>query len=296
MAILVLGANGMLGHQLVHGLTAGHDVTGTVRGAAERYANHPWLGRTRLVGNVEADDFDSVKAAVAAVRPTAVVNCIGIIKQLPAASAPLPSIGINALFPHRLAQLCQAAGARLIHISTDCVFSGRRGNYTEADPSDAEDLYGRTKFLGEVTEPGCLTLRTSMIGRELERRTGLVEWLIGQRGRSVTGYAGAIYAGFTTESLSMLIADILDRFPDLSGLWHVSSDPISKYELLGLVNQALRLGITIEKDETFHCDRSLDGTRFRAATGYRPPPWPDMVRQLKRDPTARFATPEVPTC
>jgi dTDP-4-dehydrorhamnose reductase len=208
---------------------------------------------------------------------------VGVIKQLPAAKAPIPSISINALFPHRLAQLCQACGARLVHVSTDCVFSGRKGRYTEDDPSDAEDLYGRTKFLGEVAGPGCLTLRTSIIGRELDRRTSLIEWFLSQRGRTVTGYARAIYTGLTTRALSELIGDILERHPDMSGLWHAASDPISKYDLLELVNRALSLGITLQRDESLVCDRSLDSTRLRKAIGYQPPSWPEMVRQLAGD-------------
>jgi dTDP-4-dehydrorhamnose reductase len=285
MNILILGATGMLGHKLMQLLSRRFEVTGTVRGPATIYANHPVLGQMALLGDVQAENFDSVVRALASIRPNAVINCIGIIKQLPAAKAPLPSIAINALFPHRLAQLCQAAGIHLVHISTDCVFSGRKGMYTEDDLSDAEDLYGRTKFLGEVTGPRCLTLRTSIIGRELQTRSGLIEWFIGHRNGTVAGYAKAIYTGFTTKVLAELIGNVLERYPGLSGLWHVSSDPISKYELLGLVNQAFRLGITINRDETFICDRSLNSTRFRETTRYEPPAWQDMIAQIASDPT-----------
>lgn len=285
MAILVLGATGMLGHKLMQVLSGRFATTGTVRGSTAQYAEHPVLGPMRLVGDVQAESFDSVVRAFTIVKPTVVINCVGIIKQLPAAKAPLPSITINALFPHRLAQLCQAASVALIQISTDCVFSGRKGNYTEDDPSDAEDLYGRTKLLGEVTGSGCLTLRTSIIGRELQNGLGLVEWFIAQRSGKATGYSRAIYSGLTTQALAELIGDILEQRPDLTGLWHVSSDPISKYELLGLVNQALHLGVTLAPDETLVCDRSLDSGRLRKALGYQPPRWQDMVTQLAGDPT-----------
>jgi dTDP-4-dehydrorhamnose reductase len=243
------------------------------------------MGGMRLHGYVQVEAFDSVIGALAAVRPAAVINCVGLIKQLPSAKSPLPAIGINAHFPHRLARLCQATGARLIHISTDCVFSGRRGRYTEDDPSDAEDLYGRTKFLGEVGGPACLTLRTSIIGRELRGQVALLEWFLQQRGRTVKGYARAIYTGVTTRTLAGVMADLLERHPDLSGLWQVASEPISKYELLQLVNRAFGLGATIERDESFVCDRSLDGSRFRQATGWQPPSWPQMVQELADDPT-----------
>ena len=276
----------MLGHKLLQILSRrGMEAVGTVRGSANTYANHPILGSMTLVGGVRAEDVDSVVNALAAVRPAAVVNCIGIVKQLRAAKDPLASIYVNALFPHRLAQLCHAAGARLIHISTDCVFSGRKGRYTEEDVSDAEDLYGRTKFLGEVTGPGCLTLRTSIIGRELANRASLIEWFIGQRGKTVSGYARAIYTGLSTLAIADVIVDVLERHPDLCGLWHVSSEAISKYELLNLVNQEFNLGVTIMRDETFVCDRSLDSTRFREATGYQQPSWREMISQMASDPT-----------
>ncbi len=286
MTILVLGATGMLGHKLLQVFSQSSlDAMGTVRGSAKTYANHPILGSMNLVGGVRAEDLDSVVHVLAAIRPDAVVNCIGIIKQLPAAKDPLQSIAVNALFPHRLAQLCQAAGVRLIHISTDCVFSGRKGRYTEEDVSDAEDLYGRTKFLGEVAGPGCLTLRTSIIGRELANRASLIEWFIGQRGKTVSGYAQAIYTGLSTLTIAGVIIDVLERHQDLCGLWHVSSEAISKYDLLNLVNQEFDLGVTIMRDETFVCDRSLDSTRFREATGYRPPSWRAMISEMASDPT-----------
>jgi dTDP-4-dehydrorhamnose reductase len=285
MVVLVLGATGMLGHKLMQVLADRFEVHGTVRGPAERFARHPVLGAMSLVGGVEADDLDSILAAAERVRPEAVINCIGVIKQLPAAKAPIPSLRLNALFPHRLAQLCRATAARMIHISTDCVFSGRKGDYVEADLSDAEDLYGRSKFLGEVTGPGALTLRTSIIGRELEGRSGLVEWFLSRKGGEANGYARAIYSGFTTEVLARVIGDVLERHPRMEGLWHVSSEPINKYDLLGLVNRQLDLGIALGRDETFVCDRSLNSARFRAETGFEPPPWPEMIRRFAADPT-----------
>jgi dTDP-4-dehydrorhamnose reductase len=283
MKVLILGTTGMLGHKLMQVLGGRFDVTGTVRKDATFYAEHPILREMQLVGGVEAERFDTIVGALAHTQPAVVINCIGIIKQLPAGKEPLLSIAINALFPHRLAQLCRVAGARLIHISTDCVFSGRKGNYIETDVSDAEDLYGKTKFLGEVAYPGCLTLRTSIIGRELNTQLGLIEWFIGQRGGQASGYTKAIYTGFTTQILAELIADILVKHPDLNGLWHVSSDPISKFDLLNLVNEAFDLKITIEPNETFVCDRSLNSDRFRQTTGFVPPDWVQMVAVMANE-------------
>jgi dTDP-4-dehydrorhamnose reductase len=220
---------------------------------------------------------------MAEVKPEVVINCVGIIKQLDAAKDPIVSLSINSLFPHRLANLCRAAGARMIHISTDCVFSGRKGMYAEDDASDAEDLYGRTKYLGEVAHPGCLTIRTSIIGHELHSAHGLIDWFLSNRGGKVRGFSRAIYTGFTTSTMAKIIADIIANHPELSGLWQVSSDPISKYNLLKIVNEVYNTGIEIEPDDKFICDRSLNSARFRAALNFQPPTWPEMITDMFQD-------------
>jgi dTDP-4-dehydrorhamnose reductase len=284
MRILVLGATGMLGHKVVQVFRDRYEIWATIRDRAEVCVQLGLIKEDRLLRGVEATNMDSVVKAFVHCHPQVVINCLGIIKQLEQSKAHLPSITVNALFPHRLADLCRAAGARFIHISTDCVFSGRKGNYSEDDIPDAEDLYGRSKLLGEVTSPGCLTLRTSIIGRSLHQDgPGLMDWFIGQRGKKVKGFARAIYSGITTTELSNVIANLLERHPTLEGLWHVSSKPISKYNLLGLINEAMELEITIEKDETFVCDRSLNSTRFRNATGYEAPDWVSMIASAATD-------------
>ncbi len=285
MRVLVLGAGGMLGHKLWQVFRDRFDTWGTVRGRPGSYTRFGIFDEKRLIGAVDAADPDSLVRAFATVQPDAVVNCIGVIKQLKEAEEHVPSIAINALFPHRLAELCRAGRARMIHVSTDCVFSGRKGNYTEDGVSDAEDLYGRTKFLGEVAGPACSTIRTSMIGRSLTPGPGLIDWFFGKRGRTVQGYAKAVFSGLTTFALGHVIADILERHPDLNGLWHVSSDPISKHDVLKLVNDAFGLGITLQRETTFTCDRSLDSTRWRRKTGYVLPGWDEMIAQMVSDPT-----------
>jgi len=285
MRVLILGAAGMLGHKLWQVYRDRFDTWATVRSGYPEYAVYALFDPQRLLSGVDAFNFDTVVRALATVRPDAVINCIGIIKQLPTAKDPIVSLTVNSLFPHRLAHLCQAAGARLIHISTDCVFSGRKGMYSEDDISDAEDLYGRSKFLGEVDAPGCLTLRTSIVGRELQSANGLVEWFLSSRGGRVRGYTGAIYSGFTTLALADIIADVLDRHPALSGVYQVSSEPITKYDLLCLLRDASGIQIEIEPYPDVQIDRSLDSSRFRAATGFAPPPWAEMVGAMAADPT-----------
>jgi len=285
MRVLILGGAGMLGHKLWQAYRDRFDAWVTVRSGFREYAPYGLFDPDRLLGGVDAFDFDTIVRALATVKPDAVINCIGIVKQLPTAKDPIISLTVNSVFPHRLANLCQAAGARLIHISTDCVFSGRKGMYTENDVSDVEDLYGRSKFLGEVQAPGCLTLRTSIIGRELSTTSGLVEWFLSNRGGKVRGYTRAIYSGFSTLALSRIIADVLERHPDLSGVYQVSSELISKFDLLCLLRDAFGIPIEIEPDAQVQVDRSLDSSRFRAAAGYVPPSWPEMVREMASDPT-----------
>ncbi len=282
--ILILGATGMLGHTLLADFARRENfvahATARSREGLERWFS-PDL-RERIYTPVDVDNFDSVLRALGEVRPDVVINCIGIIKQLPSANDPMLCISVNALFPHRLALACKAAGARLVHISTDCVFKGDRGNYREADPSDAEDLYGRSKFLGEVTEPHCLTLRTSIIGHELKGGYGLIDWFLAQEGR-VRGFTRAIYTGFTTVEMARIMADYVIPHKSLSGLCQVSSSPISKHDLLRLVAERYGRQITVEPYDGFACDRSLDSSRFRAETGYVPPSWSEMVEAMWRN-------------
>lgn len=275
----------MLGHKLAQTLRDEFDVWTTLRGAPEAYARYGMFDPAKTVSGVDVLSFDTVSDALARVRPQAVINCVGVIKQLPGAQDPVLSLTINSLLPHQLQRRCVEAGARLIHFSTDCVFNGRKGMYTEDDPSDALDLYGRTKFLGETAGPGALTIRSSIIGRELSTASGLVEWFLSQRGRLVEGYTRAIYTGFTTLEMSRIVRRVLVGHPDLHGTVQVSSEPITKYDLLVLLRKAHGLDIGITPNDRVEIDRSLDSTRFRSLTGFVPPPWPAMIEEMAADQT-----------
>jgi len=285
MNLLILGATGMLGHKLMQVLSQRYTVTGTVRGDTLNLAKHPVFSSLDIMGNIRADDLTGIQQVIETIRPDVVINCIGIVKQLPAAQDPLQSIAINALFPHQLAQICRQKNIRLIHMSTDCVFSGRKGYYSEEDPSDAEDLYGKTKYLGEVDYPGCLTLRTSIIGRELDTSHGLIEWFMSNEGKTVSGYKNVIFSGLTTLALSEIIADIIANHPRLYGINQVASEPISKYDLLNLVKKTYGMTITIEPDDTIINDRSLNPEKFQKETKIKIPSWEYMIDQMYRDPT-----------
>lgn len=278
--ILVLGASGMLGNAVLRlfAQSPGHAVVGSVRSAGA-LRGLPTALHAHVVCGVDVENFDSLTRLFATARPEIVINCIGLVKQLAEADDPLAAIPINSLLPHRLARLCDVAHARLIHMSTDCVFAGTKGMYGESDPSDAKDLYGRSKYLGEVDYPHAVTLRTSIIGHELSGAQGLVGWFLAQQG-GVKGFSRAIFSGLPTVELARVMRDCVIPRPELRGLYHVSAEPINKFELLKLVAQVYGKSITITPDDGLRIDRSLDSSRFRALTGYAPPSWPDLVRSM----------------
>ena len=283
MNILILGAYGMLGHKLFQCLGKDHNVWGTCQRVENKF--EPVVPGNRLHAGVVAQDLASVKGVIKKQKPEVILNCIGIIKQRDEASDPILSIEVNALFPHQLADICSTQKIRLIHFSTDCVFSGERGDYVEEDLPDARDLYGKTKHLGEVVKKGCVTLRSSIIGRELAKKTGLLEWLISQEGTEIKGYEKAIFSGFTTIAMADIVSRIITRHKALYGLWHVASEPISKYHLLELINKKMGLGITVKKDDDLKCDRSLNGSHFNKNTGFYPRPWESMIEDIVNDTT-----------
>lgn len=279
MRILILGGDGMLGHQLLKHFASTHEVRVTVRQELQTYAPFRLFNLANTFDRVDVRSFEGVSAVLTRFRPDAIVNAVGIVKQRAEAKAAIPSLEINSLFPHRLALLCREKAIRLVHMSTDCVFSGRAGNYKETDIADAEDLYGRSKLLGEVCDAPCVTLRTSMIGRELSRKTSLLEWFLAQR-NSIKGFRQAIFSGFTTIEMARILDHLLTSFPNASGLYHVSSAAISKYDLLNLVRTRLKLDIKIVPDEQFTCNLSLDSTHFRNDFSYTPPTWESMVDEF----------------
>jgi dTDP-4-dehydrorhamnose reductase len=287
MRVLILGGDGMLGHQLFRHLKERHDVRATLRLDRQCYEGSGLPDEGLYFYKIDAREIDGVLRVVTHFRPEAVVNAIGIVKQRPDAAQDILSIQINSLFPHQVAQACQSIGARLLHLSTDCVFSGHKGRYSETDVADADDLYGRSKLLGEVSQPHCMTLRTSIIGPETKRKTGLLEWFLSQRGQTVKGFTRAIFSGFPTSELARIVEFLLVKIPHLHGVYHVASAPISKYDLLILIRDRFDLPITIEQDPTLVCDRSLDASRFNRDTGYSPPPWQAMIDDMADHMTER---------
>ena len=279
MKILVLGGNGMLGHQFLCSWQERHDVKVTLRGKRTGYVTGLFTPENSFEG-IDVRSLDGLEGIIREFGPDAVVNAIGVTKQRADGESVIPTIEINALFPHRLAELCGRHGIRMVHMSTDCIFSGRDGFYDEQAVSDAEDLYGRSKFLGEVDQPHVVTLRKSTIGLELGGAHGLVEWFLAQRG-TIRGFRRAIYSGLVSTELARVIERILLDFPNLSGIWNVASEPINKYDLLVQLSERLgRKDISIEPYDDFVCDRSLNGAAFHKQTGYIAPSWSKMLDEL----------------
>ncbi|MCZ4306883.1 SDR family oxidoreductase [Zoogloeaceae bacterium G21618-S1] len=282
MRILVLGVSGMLGNAMYRTLSENADleVWGSVRSSgAKRYFAESL--RDRILAGVDVENMDSLSALFERVRPQVVVNCVGLVKQLVESNDPLVALPINAMLPHRLSRYCALVGARLVHFSTDCVFSGKRGGYRESDVSDAQDLYGKSKFIGEVSDDAhALTLRTSIIGHELASHHGLVEWFLHQEG-SVRGYRRVVFSGLPTVELSRVVRDVVIPQAGLSGVHHVASAPITKHDLLELVAKAYGKATRIEPDDSVVIDRTLVADQFRDLTGYVAPDWPELVRRMK---------------
>ena len=280
--LLVLGATGMLGNailQIFESLNTSYKVFGSVRGSNPVKNNKNNAHNTEIVSGINVESLENLARLFAYVKPDIVINCIGVVKQLADAQDPLVAIPINSLLPHRLARLCESYSARLIHISTDCVFSGSKSNYLESDHADADDLYGRSKLMGEVDYENAITLRTSIIGHEINSANGLVEWFLSQTG-SINGFTKAVFSGLPTIELARVIQEYVIPHPELRGVYHVSSEPIDKYSLLQLIASAYGRNNEIVPDDSLVIDRSLNSDRFRLATKYKPPSWPELVQRM----------------
>jgi len=282
--VLVLGGNGQLGHRVwMAAMARSHDTWVTLRHPAPEASWGVLFPRDRVVEGVEASHPASLDAALALTSPDIVINALGIVKQRADGSDVGRCFAANVFVPHYLAQRCAAAGIRFITVSSDCVFTGQRGFYAEGDQADALDVYGMSKRLGEIDRPH-LTLRTSHIGRSLSGQFGLLEWLLAQTD-SVPGYRRAIYSGLTTAALAATIMEVIDHHPSLAGLWHVSSRPITKLDLLVTIRDAFGLETEIIPVDEPVIDRSLDDRRFRTETGIPQPTWAAMIGDLATDPT-----------
>lgn len=284
--ILILGGGGTLGHKLWQVLPAKFPETFvSIRKSRAYYAKCGLFAGTNVVDNLDLRDFARLGEVLDGLRPTVIVNAAGVTLRSKEALDKLSVVSVNALLPHKLAEWCGKHGSRLIHFSTVCVFDGKKGGYTEDDLPDALDLYGMSKALGDVSAPGALTLRSSFIGREIFGGYELLEWFLAQGGKKVKGFRKAVFTGLTSNRLAELVGELIAKFPELNGLYHVSSEAVSKYDLLKLMKDAYKVDTEIEADDKFECRRDLDGGRFVEATGFKCPSWRAMMADMAADKT-----------
>ncbi|MEZ9349955.1 dTDP-4-dehydrorhamnose reductase family protein [Vibrio splendidus] len=283
MKILIVGSTGMLGYSLFNSLSSysEHDVYGTVRSieGKERFFNK---FQSNIIPNIDITNIEELDLIIGKIKPNVVINCIGLIKQHEKENSTIESIYINALFPHQLASLCDKNAVKLIHFSTDCVFSGNKGGYCENDTPDAPSMYGRTKLIGEIDDDKHLTLRTSIIGHELSSTVSLIDWFLNQE-NSTNGFTKAIFSGIPTCHIAKVLNDYVLPNYNLTGLFHLSVEPINKYDLLKKVSFQYGKEIEINESDTFVTNKSLDSTLFMKITGYRPPSWDSLVKEMHVD-------------
>ena len=287
MKILILGGNGMIGHHLVQSLSQHHHVKATFRQPNTISLTQNVLDADDIISNIDVRYIQHLETVLGNYEPDVVINSTGVTKQLVEKSGMINTIHVNSLFPHQLAQLCEQYKCRLIQFSTDCIFNGTKGHYDENDNADAKDVYGRSKFLGEVDANHVVTLRKSTVGLELGPKHGLVEWFLSQHGE-VRGFTNAVFTGLITSELVHVVHRILTEFTSLSGIWNVAGPRISKFDLLTCLQQQLQKDdVTIKRDDTFTCDRSLNGSKFERETGYIAPSWDQMLETLSNEIRAR---------
>lgn len=256
--VMVLGAEGMLGHQV-----------------ARVFKEHPGYKTIPVAGHAPQGQWHIFDEH----SPDVVINCIGVTARHPDFADSSKVFAANSVLPHRLLAECTRIRARLIHISTDCVFLGDKGGYTEKDAPSAIDIYGISKMLGEVDAPNALTIRTSLIGPELHHQRGLLEWFLAQKDL-VTGYRRSIFSGLTTLEFAKVLRDFIAPSPTLHGIFHVGGEAINKYDLLRQIHIAYGLTTILARGEGPAIDRSLDSRRFRVCTGYAVPSWHQMIREM----------------
>lgn len=287
MKIVILGSSGLIGHKLFQILSdSDHETVGLVHGSKARFKDVAFLQTPATIDGLDVLDFDGLTATLADLQPDVVMNCVGITKRKPEVNEPLLAIGVNSMFPHKLAQLAEKNKFRVVHFSTDCVFNGQLGNYNEESVTTGEDPYGQTKALGEIRYPHTLTIRSSFIGRELAGRTELLEWLISQDGKTIKGFTKAMYSGVSTHVMSRVVLDIIENHPEISHLHQLSTaEPISKYDLLCLARDAFKLDIEIIPDDSFEIKPTLDSAKLRTAMDVKVPSWEEMMAEIAADPT-----------
>lgn len=279
MRVLILGADGMIGHKMAQTF-AKYPID---LGLNSRY-NSKFIRKIFPKASIFEYDLNKkkIEQLLNYYNPEFIINAVGITIRRGACGDQKTNY-INAILPREIDTWCMSNNKKQIHFSTDCVFSGKKGNYSDFDLTDADDSYGKTKGLGEINSDNTLTIRSSMIGRELFNNTELLEWVVKHKNQKINGFDNAVYSGVTTLWMSKTVYKIIKNLPKLSGIWNVSSRPISKYELIKKINDQFMLNIDIVRDSSFYSNKSLNSNRFFSETNFEIPNWDDMLSELYRD-------------
>jgi dTDP-4-dehydrorhamnose reductase len=281
MRILILGASGLIGHKLLQKLSNDFDVYATLHRSKESYGLMPLFSGQNIIDEVDVSDFENVSAILHSVNPNVILNCIGITPRKDEINNLYKVIKINSLFPHQLANWAKVNNKRVIHFSTDCVFNGSTGNYTENSLTTAEDVYGRTKALGEINYSHTLTIRSSFIGQELFGKTELLDWFLNQEGKRINGFTNTLYSGVSTNFMTYVVKTIILNAPELSGLYQLAPDkPISKYELLCIAKRAFDVNIEIIPENEYVHTPTLNGSKLKDNIKINVPSWKEMMKDL----------------
>lgn len=281
MRIIILGVSGLIGHKLFQELSSGFDVFGILHKTKEHYGNNPLFAGKNIIENIDVSEFEILKGVLYAINPDVVLNCVGITKRKINTDSPLQAISINSVFPHKLANWAAKNNKRVIHFSTDCVFDGKTGNYTEESLTNAEDIYGRTKALGEINYNHTLTIRSSFIGRELFDKTELLEWFLAQDGKIIKGFTNTYYSGVSTIFMTKVVKELILNFPTIRGLYQLAPEnPISKFELLSIAKEAFNVNIDIIPDNSHFHRPTLDASKLRHEMRLKVPSWKEMMEEL----------------
>ena len=291
MKVMILGGAGMLGHQVYLKLKTEFGATNvaiTLRKTKQHYDKFGIFKEAVAFDELDVLNFPQVEVALNKFKPDYIINCIGLTLRKKELGDVEKCIQVNSMLPHRLAKWGELNNSRVIHFSTDCVFDGKKGNYTEKDIPTADDLYGQSKFLSEIIYPNSLTIRLSVVGRELEGKTEFIEWFLSHKGKSVNGFAGVNYSGLSTNVVAKELIRIIKNYPKISGTYQMASEPMNKFDILKIVNEIYQTKTEIKESADYKNDKTLNCDLYTQLTGFKKPSWKSMIAEMKQEEIVNY--------
>ena len=277
MKIYIIGITGMLGGKLFLEFLQNRNFK--VRGSCRSLTQQINKYKKFIDLNCDVKNLEMINKKLVKYKPDLVINCAGVVKQKIGKNFDEKNtFYVNSIFPHELYKISSKIKSRLIHFSTDCVFDGKKGNYNENFLPNSTDLYGLSKILGEVNYKNSLTLRTSIIGHEFNNKFGLLEWFLSQK-KKCDGFSECYFSGFPTIEIYLILLKIIKN-KRLFGIYHLSSQKISKFQLLSLISKIYKFKISIRKNINLQIDRSLNSNKIKKIIDYKSPPWSKLIKNM----------------